>query len=109
MIIPFSSLATNEAKYLLENQKRFTAAQVEMAKESPHLLWVNPPNKGLKKSLRKAVWERGDEHCHYCRIPLTVMSFTVDHVLARVNGGTDDLENLVVACRPCNSSKGARS
>ncbi|WP_353962908.1 HNH endonuclease [Streptomyces sp. NBC_01571] len=30
---------------------------------------------------------------------------TVDHVLAKANGGTDTLDNLVAACRPCNSKK----
>jgi 5-methylcytosine-specific restriction endonuclease McrA len=108
VIIPYSRLAPSVASFWLDNQKKYTAAQVAMAKECPHLMWVSPPNKGLKASLRKQVWDRGDGHCHYCRSPLTVRSFTVDHVLARVNGGTDDLENLVVACRSCNSSKGAR-
>jgi 5-methylcytosine-specific restriction endonuclease McrA len=108
MIIAYSRLSPGEASYWLENQKKFTAAQIAMAKECPHLMWVSPPNKGLRAGLRKQVWARGDGCCHYCCVQLTVRSFTVDHVLARANGGTDDLKNLVVACRPCNSSKGAR-
>lgn len=32
----------------------------------------------------------------------------IDHVLARANGGTDDLENLAASCGPCNAKKGAR-
>lgn len=31
--------------------------------------------------------------------------FTLDHVLAVANGGSDDPENLVIACGPCNVAK----
>ena len=31
--------------------------------------------------------------------------FTLDHVLAKANGGTDDLWNLVYACAECNNRK----
>jgi 5-methylcytosine-specific restriction endonuclease McrA len=34
---------------------------------------------------------------------------SADHVVPRVDGGTDDVGNLVAACLPCNQSKGARS
>ena len=33
---------------------------------------------------------------------------TIDHILARANGGSDEVENLQTLCRPCNSRKGAR-
>lgn len=33
----------------------------------------------------------------------------VDHVIPRADGGTDDLANLVTACRECNRGKGCRS
>ena len=31
---------------------------------------------------------------------------TVDHVVAKARGGTDDLDNLTAACAPCNTRKG---
>lgn len=34
---------------------------------------------------------------------------TVDHIVAKVNGGTDDEHNLTLACRKCNSKKRERS
>ncbi len=34
---------------------------------------------------------------------------TVDHVRPRSRGGSDDPENLVTACRPCNTQKGDRT
>jgi 5-methylcytosine-specific restriction endonuclease McrA len=34
---------------------------------------------------------------------------TIDHVIPQVDGGTDDLSNLVLACSDCNCSKRTQS
>ena len=42
--------------------------------------------------------------CRWCGERAT----TADHYpIARIDGGPDNLANLVAACRPCNSSRGA--
>ena len=33
-------------------------------------------------------------------------TWQVDHIFPVSQGGTDDLNNLAVACNPCNNSKG---
>ena len=33
---------------------------------------------------------------------------TLEHIVPRNHGGTDELENLAVACRRCNNTKGVR-
>lgn len=33
---------------------------------------------------------------------------TIDHVIPKCLGGTDDLENLVPACEKCNTKKGSK-
>ena len=33
---------------------------------------------------------------------------TLEHIVPRNHGGTDDLENLAIACARCNSEKGLR-
>lgn len=33
---------------------------------------------------------------------------TIDHVIPLCKGGSDDLENLVIACMSCNSRKGSK-
>lgn len=43
--------------------------------------------------------------CCYCG---SKESLTVDHLIAQKRGGADSGDNLVWACRSCNSSKGAR-
>jgi 5-methylcytosine-specific restriction endonuclease McrA len=44
-------------------------------------------------------------NCWYCSVKLTRLTATLDHVTPRVNGGSDDNENLVLACRVCNEKK----
>ncbi|OZM81200.1 hypothetical protein CFP66_17670 [Pseudonocardia sp. MH-G8] len=38
----------------------------------------------------------------------TITADTVDHVIPRIMGGTNDPANLQAACGPCNRLKGAR-
>ena len=46
----------------------------------------------------------GDPLCHWCgRNKAT----ECDHLIPWDAGGTDDLSNLVPACKPCNSKRGA--
>ena len=40
--------------------------------------------------------------CWYCGVG---NPSTVDHVVAKNKGGDDSLDNLVLACRSCNSAK----
>lgn len=54
------------------------------------------------------------QRCYYCgwkqaRIVRPGEGLTIDHVVPRSAGGSDDLDNLVPACRTCNSIKGKRS
>jgi hypothetical protein len=55
---------------------------------------------------RAAVIERCGAKCWYCGRADVFLA--LDHVLARSRGGADNPENLVPACKPCNSSKGAK-
>ena len=55
-----------------------------------------------RKMLR--LTERDGAHCVWCSTPLTHLSLhaTIDHVRCRSAGGVDGLDNLVLACAPCN-------
>jgi 5-methylcytosine-specific restriction endonuclease McrA len=58
-----------------------------------------------------AYWEANGiskDHCHYCQVhfgALDPVDVTIDHVEAISNGGPHTVENIVPACRSCNSSK----
>lgn len=43
--------------------------------------------------------------CHYCKRMLTTKTFSTDHWLPVVRGGTSALNNLVPCCKHCNEVK----
>ncbi len=49
--------------------------------------------------------------CAHCegKPETDINAATVDHKVARAQGGTDALDNLVLACGPCNRLKGAHA
>lgn len=57
------------------------------------------------KKVRLLVLKRDNYVCAYDGRPAT----TVDHVVPKVKGGTDDMSNLVAACSECNTTKGAKT
>lgn len=56
----------------------------------------------------EAVWRLAHDRCEYCRIASSDyrLPFQIDHIIARQHGGSDDLENLALACLHCNRHKG---
>ena len=51
--------------------------------------------------------QRADHRCEYCRAPESIFNFPfeVEHILPISKGGTNDSENLALACRSCNLRK----
>lgn len=43
--------------------------------------------------------------CYYCG---STASLAVDHLIPQIKGGSDEADNLIWACRSCNSSKQGR-
>lgn len=54
----------------------------------------------------QAIYKRDSHRCVYCGAR---EDLTLDHIVALSNGGAHSEDNLVVACRSCNSSKRATS
>ncbi|MCC6756031.1 MAG: HNH endonuclease [Solirubrobacterales bacterium] len=67
------------------------------------------PSRTITPSVRFEVFRRDGFTCQYCgrRAPNVVLH--VDHVVAVVAGGSNDLDNLLTACSTCNVGKGGRS
>jgi hypothetical protein len=63
----------------------------------------------LSDAQRQLVRERAGNCCEYCRVPQSarLVRFQVDHIIAVKHGGTDDSDNLCLACYKCNSYKGS--
>lgn len=61
----------------------------------------------IPSKVQRAVRERDGDQCRYCRS--TEGPFELDHITPHSRGGPDTVENLVVACRDCNSRKSDHS
>lgn len=62
----------------------------------------------MAKSRRQQVIDRAGNCCEYCRMPqrCTSLPHELDHIRSQKLRGPTDLDNLCLACAPCNSSKG---
>ena len=65
---------------------------------------VNWP-KGLKQQLMR----QQDNTCGYCGKRRTAKTLDIDHMIPAVRGGSNDISNLQVICRPCNQRKGLQT
>lgn len=63
-------------------------------------IWKTPPVN------RREVLKRDRHTCQYCG---SQKQLTLDHVIPKSWGGQHSWDNVVAACAPCNTSKGARS
>jgi hypothetical protein len=58
---------------------------------------------GISSATRRRIWRRDRGSCRYCGEP----GEAIDHVVPVAMGGGNRMENLVLACTPCNTRKGA--
>ena len=63
--------------------------------------FVKVPFRARAALNRRAVFARDDYRCQYCG----ASAENIDHVLPRSRGGQHIWENVVAACRPCNTRK----
>lgn len=59
----------------------------------------------IPKDIRFKVFWRDGFTCQYCGRKPPEVVLEIDHIVPRSKGGTDNIENLVTACRDCNRSK----
>ena len=66
-----------------------------------------PKGQWIRTEKRLAIYVRDSFRCCYCGADLrhaAPADITLDHLLPRSSGGTNEASNLVTACRSCNSS-----
>lgn len=64
---------------------------------------------GMGAKLRWQVFSRDSFCCMYCGRRPPDVALEVDHRVSVVNGGSDELENLITSCVDCNRGKGAEN
>jgi len=66
--------------------------------------YVSMPYKGVMLT-RQNIFRRDSHQCQYCG---SNNDLTLDHVVPRSRKGGSTWDNLVTACKPCNTRKGNR-
>ncbi len=58
---------------------------------------------------RRNIYARDGNQCQYCGGSFSTRELTLDHVIPRVQNGTNSWDNLVCSCVACNARKGGRT
>jgi 5-methylcytosine-specific restriction endonuclease McrA len=92
-----------KAEVLHTNGHMFRSEHLEIRAPSVVRLnhFVKVPYRARSSLSRRAVFVRDNFECQYCGRPAE----NVDHVVPKSRGGQHSWENVVAACRPCNSHK----
>jgi hypothetical protein len=61
----------------------------------------------IPNAQRRVVVDRAKSYCEYCysRMDFSAQSFSIEHIIPRDKGGSNDLDNLALACQGCNNFK----
>jgi 5-methylcytosine-specific restriction endonuclease McrA len=63
--------------------------------------------RGNVRKIREILFAAGATECRWCRIPLTVETSTLEHIIPLARGGTYGADNLALACKDCNRKRGS--
>ena len=92
-----------KAELLERTEMEFRSPSVTFPEPSVVRLWtyIKMPFQARVALNRRAVFARDNHRCQYCG----AAAENIDHVIPRSKGGAHTWENVVAACRPCNTRK----
>lgn len=61
------------------------------------------------RSYKHTLFGLQEGKCNGCEVLFPFRNMTIDHIIPRSKGGTDDPDNLQLLCGACNSTKGYRT
>lgn len=64
------------------------------------------PIKDAMSRLRLSIYRETGGHCAYCGAKKA--NLTIDHIIPKCKGGTNERRNLIGCCRKCNVKKGSK-
>ncbi|WP_081288711.1 HNH endonuclease [Mycolicibacterium conceptionense] len=72
------------------------------------MAWNQRNGRKIPEKIRQQVFERDGWQCQI-RMPerCTGVATQIDHIIGWADGGTNSLDNLRGACRPCNAKRGS--
>jgi hypothetical protein len=65
----------------------------------------------IPKNRQEQIRREAQNRCGYCQANQAYIPWPleIEHIIPRAKGGTDEVSNLWLACRSCNSFKGAQT
>lgn len=117
LLVNYYPFAKKESAYIAGTTRRFNRVTpeqaVQMALAPPPI--ATPDRKARRKNtylpVKMAMFRRDagngiETKCHWCKVPLTLKTATLDHRIPLHRGGLDNDNNRVLACQPCNNKRG---
>jgi hypothetical protein len=86
-------------KYITASEKRIKFLKSYKNKREKACKYISNP------TIRKKIFKRDGKKCAKCG---TKKDLTIDHIKSIYHGGKNELDNLQVLCKSCNSSKGVK-
>ena len=114
---PLSVVSWQDAMRAVFRETVTVVSEYERTVRSPTREYKLPSVLALKEYVRTSaspaftrfnVFLRDQWSCQYCGDKFKTHELTFDHVVPRSRGGRTNWENIVAACRPCNTMKGSR-
>jgi len=106
--LPFTPVIVDDEGNMIEMsaKKTFTSEQLAILGKSTT---QKTDRIAMSTSTRHKVYQQGNGICAICGKPVSYEEFTIDHILPLSRGGSNDLNNLQIACRGCNELKNNRT
>ena len=102
----------SQAAWYAKNRGRATATKLAWTRANPerhsatsmrtHTRKLNAPGRGVSAEQRQEILDGSLGLCVYCN---KRKKLNLDHIEPLARGGAHDIENVVPACKSCNSSK----
>lgn len=61
----------------------------------------------MRRKKHRLYFDLGFNNCYWCEAPMNYREATIEHVIPQSLGGRHAIENLALACYPCNSDRGS--
>jgi len=87
------------------NQRRWRAENHEQHVDNKRRRRARKAAATIESFDAHAVWDYWGPMCAYCG---STENLTIDHIIPLASGGAHSPDNLCIACKGCNSSKGAK-
>lgn len=107
-------LLRRSAEYKRRNAAKVAAAN-KARRATDHSKLLSRQHSAIRRARKRAsqigkvdlvaVYERDAGRCHVCERPVPLERTHFDHVAPLARGGAHTMDNIRVACRPCNERK----